>query len=185
MKTLKILTRALKVLGIILIGIFLFIVSLLFLFEPVDRALYGEGEYSYNSYPTYAAAAAANAIGGDSVIPQFLPPSATEIRYETYNDLDTSILWLSFNFDPEEMPHIRKRCDRLAKAWVGYWGGRPSGDFIHWPEEITGTVSSEKIPGYEFYRCEDDTRAESFLGIRTGGLLSVDIKGGRAYYIDN
>lgn len=174
--------RRFKRLGKI-IGIALIVISALFsMMFVVHPLLYGEGEYSRNSYPTYSAAAAANAIGGDSLIPSFLPPSATEIRYIRYHDLDISRLWLSFNFDPEEISEIRKRCKRVTEGKVKYWGGRPPGDFIHWPMEVTGTVQAEDIPGYELYWCELGTREESLLGINTG-LLSVDIKKGKAYYL--
>ncbi len=166
-----------KVIGIVLI----LLVVLFGMMFVLGRVLYGEGEYYHNSYPTYNAAAAANAIGGGSVIPPFLPHSATQIRYIMYFDLDIYRLWLSFNFDSEDTSEIHKYCKRVTEGKVKYWGGSPPEDFIHWPEEITGTVRIEDVPGYEFYWCELGTREQSLLGVKTG-VLSVDIKYGKAYY---
>jgi hypothetical protein len=166
-----------KIIGIVLISI----IALYGMMFVVDRILYGESYYSHNSYPTYSAAAAANAIGGDSVIPPFLPHSATGIRYITYHDLDISRLWVSFIFDPKDTSEIHKYCKRVTEGKVRYWGGRPKGDFIRWPEEITGTVRIEDLPDYELYWCELGTREQSLLGIKTG-VLSVNINSGKAYY---
>ncbi len=169
--------RLAKIIGIVLISI----IALYGMMFVVHQILYGEGVYSRNSYPTYSAAAAANAIGGGSIIPSFLPPSAIKIRYITYSDLDISRLWVSFVFDPKDTSEIHKYCKRVTEGKVRYWGGRPQGDFIRWPDEITGTVRIENLPDYELYWCELGTREQSLLGVKTG-VLSVDIKSGKAYY---
>jgi hypothetical protein len=166
----------------IAIGIVLIVIIALFgMMFVAHWVLYGEGVYSRNSYPNYNAAAAANAIGGDSVIPSFLPPSAIKIRYVTYFDLDISRLWLFFIFDTAEISEIRKSCKRVTEGKVRYWGGRPPGDFIRWPDELAGKARIRGFPDYEFYWCELGTREQSLLGINTG-VLTVDIKKGKAYY---
>jgi hypothetical protein len=170
MRGLKIHRGALKVLGIILIGIFLFIALLLFL-EPV---LYEVGEYGYyeGSYPTYDAAADA--------LPQskFMPTSATDIRYMGL--FEEPEMWLFFNFDPKEISEIRKRCDRVTVGEVELapYGG--PGDFFDWPNKITGTVRAEDIAGYEIYKCK--IRRFSLYRRFREGVLAVEAEKGKAYY---
>ncbi len=170
MRELKILTRALKVLGIILIGIFLLIALLLFL-EPV---LYEVGEYGYyeGSYPAYDAAADALSQF------KFMPSSATDIRYMgLFQDPE---MWLTFNFDPKEISEIRRCCDRAIEGEVELapYGG--PGDLFDWPNKITGTVRAEDIAGYEIYICK--TRRFAVYRRFREGVLVVDAEKGEAYY---
>ncbi len=176
MKARKILTRALKILGMILLS--LFIVSVFFALR-----WWGESRFDYRSYPTYDAAV---------TLPHssFMPPSATDIRY--IGHFEASEIWLFFNFDIKEISEIRKYCGRVTEGEIEL-APDPPGDFIDWPEEITRwpeeitryvfaiSDRAEDIAGYEFYRCEYGTREESLLGINTG-ILSVDTENGKAYY---
>ena len=153
--------RAVKILGIIL---FLFIFMGI-VFWKCNLNYY----YDVRAFPTY------NAAGG--FLPEFAPPSATDIRY--IHCTESPDKWIVFNFDIEEISKIRTYCGgpvhgeiEFAPPPPGYFIDWPE-KFIDWPKGITSDapVKAEDIAGYEFYRCK-----------YRKGFLSVNTKKGKAYY---
>ena len=121
-----------------------------------DRMATGE-----KAFPTYDAAARADAIGHHRWIAPYLPKGATEIRIRFNGESNET--WLSFAAPNGEIAAMVGACSRIAGRDVRPPRYLPSG----WPEKLVAT--SESASDYEYYSC------------RRSGFVAVDRKRGRVF----
>jgi hypothetical protein len=117
-------------------------------------------------YPSFAAAAQAQAIGDEKWIPSFVPRSATDIR-EIHN-LDTNEVWLAFRFESQDREWLDRPCVTSGDRPMILPRRRPA-DW--WPEVLVRSGNGTRyFESYRFYRCG------------TKGIVAIDGTGATAYY---
>lgn len=103
------------------------------------------------AYQNFEAAAKAKAIGNGRWIPDFLPPSAADIR-EVHN-LDSNEVWLSFRSSSADLPTVASSCKKVAEREVVYPRKSPGS---WWPQMLTkGHANSPQTNNtYDYYQCK-------------------------------
>lgn len=120
------------------------------------------------SYPDLDAAKKANAIGEGKWIPDFLPPSARNLR-EIHN-LDTNESWLAFQIESSDLDPMTGSCKDAAQSDVvgprkspGRW----------WPQSLVQSSGDpEALKRFKFFQCVDS------------GEVAVDLEAKQVFYWD-
>jgi hypothetical protein len=116
-------------------------------------------------YPDYEAAVSAGAIDR-GWIPEFIPPSAKEIK-ETHN-LDTNEVWVSFVWGSGEWLSVEEDCRTVEGERIEL--PRKSGGGWWPPALVEASNPPPRKSEYAYYRCKN------------GAVLAVQSKERRVYY---
>ncbi len=120
-----------------------------------------------SAYPNFEAAIKANVVGKGKWVPEFLPPSSTNIR-EKHN-LDTYEQWLSFHFTGD-IASIISLCKQTILQEIVY-PRRSPGNW--WPRTLLQNSVNIENTNYIYYKCKEN----DFVGI-----MVINIKKGEGYY---
>lgn len=118
-------------------------------------------------YPNFEAAIKANAVGKGRWVPEFLPPSSTNI-YEKHN-LDTNEQWLSFKF-AGDIASIVNSCEQSTIQQIMYPRRSPG---KWWPQTFLQNFDNHMNTNYIYYKCKEN----GFIGI-----MAINIEKGEGYY---
>lgn len=124
-------------------------------------------ETSESVYPNFEAAIKAKAVGEGKWVPDFLPPSSTNIR-EKHN-LDTNEQWLSFHFTGDIASHI-SLCKQTIMQEIVY-PRRSPGNW--WPQTLLQNSANQESKNYVYYTC----RENNFVG-----NMAINFKKSDGYY---
>lgn len=119
------------------------------------------------AYPSFQDAVHDGAVGEGRWIPEFLPPSAVDIR--VVRNLDLNTIWLTFRMNPTDITSMQKRCSRVQRQNVVFVRGRPR---HWWPKELLapGPERQQGAGRYHYYECDE------------GGTLAVDANASEVYF---
>ena len=134
------------------------------IFEDMDRL-----EITDITYSDHEAAVRAGGLKR-GWMPTYIPTSAKDIRAR--HNLDTNILWLSFNYDPRDSDFRINSCGSTEKNELLFT--RKKQAFAWWPKELVEGFdeSLNNEQPYDYYTCE-----------KTGNL-AIDIDKNKAYFWD-
>lgn len=110
-------------------------------------------ETQESSYATAALAREAGAVRR-GWLPEFLPPSATDIR--EHHNLDTNAVILRFSFDPAESGFWTQACLPLSPDQVPKPEAQLAVGVSWWPEDVA--PSPGVTPRHDFFACSHPAR---------------------------